>query len=233
MKLLIRSQTSTVQPLTKLSTVVHIDLTHITKREWRLLSWYVILACHRHMTDCNYHWPDFVTWGSTNAGWATGSSWDWYRCQIIQSKHINLENIRYVQLLLIVVRLHNIDTYMSKIFALGSWCWFLAATKQLYELLIMFVCPPATHFSLCSLHRIIMKFAGVITNDVGEVHAKGQGQRSKFKVTKFNTQLNRFRTVTPVWIHIWSWNDAQSLMLLRRGAPLFYKVNRQISRSHG
>ena len=64
-------------------------------------------------------------------------------------------------------------------------------------------------------------------------HAKGQGQRSKVKVTEVTTQLNRFRTVTPVWIHIWWWNDTYSLMLLRRGALLFLKVIRQISRSHG
>ena len=58
---------------------------------------------------------------------------------------------------------------------------------------------------------------------------KVRGQRSRSQVT---TQLNRFRTVTSVWIHIW-WNDAYSLMLLRRGALLFLKVIRQISRSHG
>ena len=52
------------------------------------------------------------------------------------------------------------------------------------------------------------------------MHAKGQGQRSKVKVTEVITQLNSFRTVTPVWIHIWWWNDAYSLMLLRRGALL-------------
>ena len=86
---------------------------------------------------------------------------------------------------------------------------------------------------LCSHHRIIMKFSGVITNDQRKVHAKGQGQRSKVKVTEVTTQLNGFRTVTPVWIHIWWWNDAYSLMLLRRGALLFFKVIRQISRSHG
>ena len=63
------------------------------------------------------------------------------------------------------------------------------------------------------------------------VHA-GQGQRSKVKVTGVTTQLNRFRTVTPVWIHIWWWNDAYSLMLHRKGALLFFKVIRQISRSH-
>ena len=78
-----------------------------------------------------------------------------------------------------------------------------------------------------------MKFSGVITNDQSKVHTKGQGQRSKVKVTEVTTQLNRFRTVTPVWIHIWWWNDAYSLMLLRRGAVLFFKVIRQISRSHG
>ena len=84
---------------------------------------------------------------------------------------------------------------------------------------------------LCSHHRIIMKFSGVITNDQRKVHAKGQGQRSK--VTEVTTQLNRFQTVTPVWIHIWWWNDAYSLMLLKRGALLFFKVIRQISRSYG
>ena len=93
--------------------------------------------------------------------------------------------------------------------------------------------PSVTPFWLCSPHRIIMKFSGVITNDKSKVHAKGQGQRSKVKVTEVTTQLNRFRTVTQVWILIWWWNDAYSLMLLRRGALLFFKVIRQISRSHG
>ena len=90
-----------------------------------------------------------------------------------------------------------------------------------------------TPFWLCSHHRIIMKLSEVITNDQSKVHAKVQGQRSKVKVTEVTTQLNRFRTVTPVWIHIWWCNDAYSLMLLRRGALLFFKVIRQISRSHG
>ena len=54
--------------------------------------------------------------------------------------------------------------------------------------------------------------------------------RSKVKVTEVMTLFSRFQPVTPVWIHIWQWNDAQSLMLLRRGALLFSKVNCQISR---
>ena len=57
--------------------------------------------------------------------------------------------------------------------------------------------------------------------------------RSKVKVTEVMTPLGRFWTVTPVWIHILRWNDAYSLMLIRRGALLFFKVSRQISRSHG
>ena len=78
-----------------------------------------------------------------------------------------------------------------------------------------------------------MNFSGVITNAKSDVHAKGQNQRSKVKVTEVKTQLSRFWTVTPVWIHIWQWNDAQSLIMLRRGAVLFLKVICQISRSHG
>ena len=101
---------------------------------------------------------------------------------------------------------------------------FLAANKQLYKWFSPPVClsvrPSVTPFSLCSQHRIIMKFSGVITNDKSDAYAKGQGQRSKVKVTEVKTPLDRFRSVTPVWIHQWH----------RRGALLFFKVIRQISR---
>ena len=114
---------------------------------------------------------------------------------------------------------------------------FLAATKQLYERfspsLHLSVRLSVTPFWLCSHHRIIMKFSGVLTSDRSDVYAKGQGQRSKVKVTEVTTQLYHFRTVTPVWIHIWWWNDAYSLIMLRRGALLFCMVIRQILRSHG
>ena len=124
---------------------------------------------------------------------------------------------------------------------IGVHQWFLAATKQLYEWFSPSVCPSVrlsvrlsvTPFWLCSHHPIIMKFSRVITSDQSDVHAKGQGQRSKVKVTEVTTQLNRFWTVTPVWIHIWWWNDAYSLIVLRKGALLFLKVIRQIPRSHG
>ena len=109
---------------------------------------------------------------------------------------------------------------------------FLAGTKQLNKWYFLSVCPSVRLSWLCSHYRIIMKFSGVIPRDQGKVHAKGQGQMSKVKVTEVTTQLNRFRAVTPVWIHIWLWNDTYSLILLRKGALLFLKVTRQISRSH-
>ena len=132
------------------------------------------------------------------------------------------------------------DAYSLMLLRRGALL-FLAATKQLYEWFSpsvrLSVCPSVrlsvTPFWLCSHHPIIMKFSGVITSDKSDVHAKGQGQRSKVKVTEVTTQPHRFRTVTPVWIHIWWWDDAYSLIMLRRGALLFFKVIRQISRSHG
>ena len=96
---------------------------------------------------------------------------------------------------------------------------FLAATKQLYE------------WSFPSIRRSVRLF--VIKNDRNDVHAKGQDQRSKVKVTEVMNPFTHFQTVTPVWIHIWWWNDAQSLMLFRRGALLFFNVIHQISRSRG
>ena len=46
------------------------------------------------------------------------------------------------------------------------------------------------------------------------------------------TQIEHFQTVTPVWIHWWLWNDAQSLTYYRRDTLLIFKVIHQISGSH-
>ena len=55
--------------------------------------------------------------------------------------------------------------------------------------MVLSVCLSARHtFWLCYHHRIIMKFSGITTKDPGKVHAKGQGQRSKVKVTEVTTQ---------------------------------------------
>ena len=65
-----------------------------------------------------------------------------------------------------------------------------------------------------------------------------QGHPSNCKVTQDQkmpilTLIECFRTVTPVWNQWWPWNDAQILMQYKRGALLFFKVIRQISRSRG
>ena len=38
--------------------------------------------------------------------------------------------------------------------------------------------------------------------EVIDVYAKVQGQKSKFKVTEVKTQISRFGTITPVWLHM-------------------------------
>ena len=106
-------------------------------------------------------------------------------------------------------------------------CYFWASTRQLCEWFSPCVHLPVTPVSLYSRHGIIIKFTGVITIDKSDVHAKGEGQRSKVTVTEVKTQFSCFWTVTPFW---WC-NDAQSLMWHRRGAPCFFKVIHQISRS--
>ena len=65
-----------------------------------------------------------------------------------------------------------------------------------------------------------------------------QGHPWNSKVTRLKkssilTQIGRFQTVTPVWIHQWVRNDAQSLKKDRGGALMFLKDISQISRSHG
>ena len=116
-----------------------------------------------------------------------------------------------------------------------SWIWTHANNQKLkyFELrpsssmngsVRLSVRPSVTPFWLCSHHPIIIKFSGIITNDKSDVHAKGQSQRSKVKVTEVMTPFSRFRTVTPVSIHRLRWNDPYSLMLLRRGTLLFFKV---------
>ena len=53
-----------------------------------------------------------------------------------------------------------------------------------------------------------------------------------YKKSLILTWIERFRTVTPIWIHPWLWNDAQGLTKYGRGALSFSNVIHQISRSH-
>ena len=92
------------------------------------------------------------------------------------------------------------------------------------------VCPTACHALLIMFpswyHHVIL---GVMTIDKSYVHSKVQGKRSKVKVPEVKTQFSHLQRV---WIHIWWWNDAQSLMRHRRGVLLFFNVIPQLSRSH-
>ena len=141
---------------------------------------------------------------------------------------------------------NNVTSHTVSLQYVSTWCevvWKISPTclygilPSLLIILVMFIsCDQAalwmaqsvrlsvTTFWLCSRHRIIVIFSGVINNERSDVHAKGQGQRSKIKATEVNTQLSRFLTEAPVWFHIWWWNGAQSLMLLRRSAVKFLKV---------
>ena len=115
---------------------------------------------------------------------------------------------------------------------------FLAVTKQLYEWYFLSVCM-SVRLSVCRSHLfdyvpiIIASWNFQELSPRTRVTPMQKRSRSKVKVTEVTTQLSRFRTVTPVWIHMWWWNDIYSLMLPRRGVLLFFKVIGQISRSHG
>ena len=156
--------------------------------------------------------------------------WYFKNCQLWVLKYTTIHHFQVGPDIKLDLWSHIIYVIIYNFFACRT-CYtqtvlFLAATKQLNDWFCLSVC-------LWHHHRIIMKFSEVVTNDKCDVHAKVQGQRSKVKVTEVTTQLNRFWTVTQVWIHIWWWNYTYSLMLLRTGALLFFKVIRQISRSDG
>ena len=116
----------------------------------------------------------------------------------------------------------------------GVWAVFSCDQAALWK--VQSVCLSVC-LSVC--HTFLIMFPSSYHHEMFRMYYQWQKwrpckrSRSEVKVTDVNIQLSGFRTVTPVWIHIWWWNDAQSLMLLRRGALFFYKVIREISRSHG
>ena len=216
------------------------DLVRLILETWQYMEWMLGCLCDLHILPHPWPWPcifkvrfwnnvcqELEVWFSWSKrdvrqySWAMTLTLDFHG-QIFLKSHIPgmvwqidmIWNVNYVRA-------------TSFIFSCDQAAlWMVFSVRRS-------VCLSITTFWLCSHNRIVMKFSGAITNDKSDVHAKGQGQRSKVKVTEVMTPFSRFRTVTPVWIHIWWWNDAQNLMLLRRGALLFFKVICQISRSHG
>ena len=123
------------------------------------------------------------------------------------------------------------------------YCFFFSC-DQAALWMVQSVCPsvrPSVCLSVCPsvCHTFLTMFPSSYHHEIFGSYYQWQKwrpckrSRSKVNVTEVTTHLSRFRTVTPVRIQIWWLNDAYSLMLLRRGALLFLKVIRQISRSHG
>ena len=84
----------------------------------------------------------------------------------------------------------------------------LTATKQLYEWFSSSVRPS---IYLTVRHTFITMFASSYHHEIVRKDYNWQ------MWCPCKAQLSRFRTVTQVWIHIWQWNDAQSLKLHGRG----------------
>ena len=127
---------------------------------------------------------------------------------------------------------HGSCSYLAQPLTL-VWAWtllimgfiFLAVTKKLHEWFRPSIYPSVTPFSLCSHHRVIMNFSRVVTNDKrSEVKGQGHsGQNPSLSFPDRKSSLNKHMMM--------KW--CTQLMLLRRGALLFFKVIRQISRWHG
>ena len=104
-------------------------------------------------------------------------------------------------------------------------------TKQLYKWYFPSV-RPSVRPSVC--HTFFTMFPSSYHHEIFRSYYHGQEwcpckrSRSKVKVTEVNTQLSRFRTLTPVWIHIWQWNHAHSWRQHRRGALLFLATTKQL-----
>ena len=90
--------------------------------------------------------------------------------------------------------------------------------------------PSVCHtFLLCSCHHIIMKFSGVNTINISDVHTKGQGQRSRSDKSKqILPSFGRFRTITPVPIHRWLRNDAQASRSVQEVLYCFLAATKQL-----
>ena len=123
------------------------------------------------------------------------------------------------------------------IFALGINTICFKSDSCLYSI----SCQATSCIALPSPRALIVKIAARYDAKL-EVTQKRcpivfQGYTSNCKVTRLRrssnlTQSGCIRTVTPVWIYWWIWNDTRSLMWYRRHALLIFGVIHQISRSH-
>ena len=115
----------------------------------------------------------------------------------------------------------------------------LAATKQLYEWYFLSV-RLSVCLSVCPSH--LFDYVPIIvsswnfqelsprTRATSMQKVRVRGQRLRSQRSQHNLAVSGLKLQ---WTHIWWWNDTYSLILLRRGALLFFKVICQISSPHG
>ena len=168
-------------------------------------------------------------------------------CILSAPTHLYHAGTEYISVAIYILFLPQASSGL-KILSLPVSVWVYLCVCVCASALSLFSCDQAAlqmvfslHLSVCPSVRLshLFHYVPIILSswNVLELLPMTKGpckrSRSKVKVTEVKTQLNHSRTVTPVWIHIWWWNYAHGLTLLRRGAVLFFKVIHQISRSHG
>ena len=102
-----------------------------------------------------------------------------YHIKTLQEESAKKSNIPWIWRIIYGHKLPYMKKTRKKKQVCGAACFMAAEIKFSKDVRLS-----VTPFWLCSHHRIIMKFSGVITNDQSKVHAKSQGQRSKVKVTE-------------------------------------------------
>ena len=102
-----------------------------------------------------------------------------YHIKTLQEESAKKSNIPWIWRIIYGHKLPYMKKTRKKKQVCGAACFMAAEIKFSKDVHLS-----VTPFWLCSHHRIIMKFSGVITNDQSKVHAKSQGQRSKVKVTE-------------------------------------------------
>ena len=138
-------------------------------------------------------------------------------CMELASKRLDFGLELIYRVRYICKRTELIQIFMStnRLNIISCLLELLAATKQLYEWFSpsvrLSVC---TSVRLCVRHTFLTMFPSSYHPEIFRSYYQWQKwcpckrSRSKVKVTEVKTQLSRFRTVTPVWIDIWWWNDA-------------------------
>ena len=169
--------------------------------------------------DCNYNLNSPMA-----LKWCTKLNIAWKKCPIGVQSHPSNFKVTQDKQLPIFTRIKCFRT-VTPVW-IHWWLWndaqsfkqhrrgallFLAATKQLFEWFSPSVCPSVCPSHLFDYVPIIVSswnFQKLLPMTEVILMQKVTGHRSKVKVTGVITPLNRFRTVTPLWIHIWWLNDA-------------------------